>query len=68
MRLLELNARTTMTHYALEAKRRVPRATRFKVVRLAELQARPGLLPLTDPESATAFCAVLDFGLEEPRS
>ena len=31
LRVLEVNARTTMTHYARAAKRRFPRAKRFEV-------------------------------------
>ena len=65
VRVLEVNARTTMSHYALAAKRRVPRARTFEVLQLSELAARaaePGaeLVYLTDPTTASMFCAVLD--------
>jgi hypothetical protein len=67
VRVMELNARTTMSHYAIAAKRRVPRAVRFEVLRLSELEAIKGgtkggiddVLCLTDPETASQFCAVL---------
>ena len=62
VRLLEVNARTTMSHYALAARRRVPGAIRFAVVPLSEAIARPGLVLLTDAASATRFCAVLEVG------
>lgn len=57
---LEVNARTTMNHYAQAARRRVPGATHFGVVRASELPGQPDLLPLTDPQAATTgFCAVV---------
>lgn len=67
VRVMELNARTTMSHYAIAAKARVPRAVRFEVLRLSELeeikQRASGddgnILCLTDPETALMFCAVL---------
>jgi hypothetical protein len=59
-RILELNARTTMSHFALAAKRRVPSARRFSVVRTSTLLDNPHLLPLTDPQTALAWCAVLE--------
>ena len=58
VRLLEVNARTTMSHFALAAKRRVPAAAKFDVVRAADL--RPDLLPLTDAAGAT-FVAVVEL-------
>ena len=61
VRVLELNARTTMSHYALAAKRRMPRARRFDVVRVSELAGQPDLVPLTDPVTAVAYCAVVDY-------
>ena len=66
--VMEVNARTTMSHYAIAAKRRVPRAMRFEILRLSELEAlkkRDGghvendVLCLTDPKAAIMFCAVL---------
>ena len=66
--VMEVNARTTMSHYAIAAKRRVPRAVQFQILRLSELEAlkkRDGgraendVLCLTDPEVAVMFCAVL---------
>lgn len=59
VRFLELNARTNMAHYALAAKRWVPIAQRFDVVRLEDLNSDH--IPLTDPEAATMWCAVLDM-------
>ena len=61
VRPLELNARCTMTHYALAARRRVPGARRFEVLRVSDLAAgRSDLVPLTDPEAPGAsFCAVV---------
>ena len=59
-RVLELNARTTMSHFALAAKRRVPSARHFSVVRASTLIESPHLLPLTDPQTALVWCAVLD--------
>jgi carbamoylphosphate synthase large subunit len=67
VRVMEVNARTTMSHYAIAAKRRVARAVRFEVLRLSELEAimggtganRDDILCLTDPETASTFCAVL---------
>ena len=63
-RIMELNARTTMSHIALAAKRRVPSARHFGVVRVAEvaeIAARCEVVFLTDPaaEGAT-FCALLE--------
>ena len=60
VRVLELNARTTMSHYALAAKRRVPNAVRFDVLRVSEAASRSDLVCLTDPETATMFVAVLE--------
>ena len=62
VRLMELNARTTMSHYALAAQRRAPAARTFEVLHLAELatRSREHLVFLTDPDAATMFCAVLD--------
>ena len=67
VRLMELNARTTMSHYALAAQQRVPAARTFEVLHLAELakRSREHLIFLTDPTVATMFCAVLDCA---PRS
>jgi hypothetical protein len=59
VRPLELNARTTMSHYAHAARRRVPGAQRLDVLRVAELAGRADLVPLTDPEGATHCAAVL---------
>jgi hypothetical protein len=61
-KVLEVNGRTTMTHYALAAKRRVPDAISFGVVRVSELVGRTDLVPLTDPTVATSFCAVVQVG------
>ena len=55
--LLECNARTTMSHIALAAKRRVPNAARFLV--LPKRDVAPHHLPLTDGEN---FVAVLELG------
>lgn len=60
VRPMEVNARTTMSHYALASERRVPGARRFDVIRVSELAGRPELLPLTDPETAESFCAVVE--------
>ena len=92
--IMELNARTTMSHYGMAAKRRFGRsARRFKVIQLAELaelrrKARltiqsqdsrheeggtlafeyaiddsinecERIVCLTDPKTASMFCAVL---------
>ena len=59
--ILEVNARTTMSHYAHAARRRVPGAKRFVVVRVSELG--PNLLALTDHHGLppTGFVAV-DLG------
>lgn len=59
VRILELNARTTLSHYALAAKRRVPHATRFDVLRVSEARARSNLVCLTDPETAHSFVAAV---------
>ena len=82
---MELNARTTMSHYAMAAKRRLPRAERFEIIRLSELKAlqeteteteaeaeaetegagaagsgaAAEIVCLTDPETASMFCAVV---------
>lgn len=48
-----------MSHYALAAQRRVPGAIRFEVIRIEELVSRSDVVPLTDPKTATAFCAVV---------
>ena len=55
--ILECNARTTMSHIALAAKRRVPNASRFLVLPKRDLA--PHHLPLTDGEH---FVAVLELG------
>ena len=55
--VLECNARTTMSHIALAAKRRVPNAARFLVLPKRDLA--PHHLPLTDGED---FVAVLELG------
>jgi hypothetical protein len=88
--VMELNARTTMSHYAMAAKRRLPRAERFEILRLSELKAlqetetaeaaqaeaaetetegagagaagsgaAAEIVCLTDPETASMFCAVV---------
>jgi len=82
--VMELNARTTMSHYAMAAKRRLPRAERFEIIRLSELKAlqetetaqaeaeaegagagaagsgaAAEIVCLTDPETASMFCAVV---------
>jgi len=71
VRVMELNARTTMSHYALAAKRRLEdpssvspsRIRRFAVVRLSELAELRGggetVVCLTDPETAHSFVAVV---------
>ena len=84
MVVMELNARTTMSHYAMAAKRRLPRAERFEIIRLSELKAlqetetaqaeaeaegagagaagsgaAAEIVCLTDPETASMFCAVV---------
>ena len=56
-KVLECNARTTMSHIALAAKRRVPNASRFLV--LPKRDVAPHHLPLTDGEH---FVAVLELG------
>ena len=56
-KMLECNARTTMSHIALAAKRRVPNAARFLV--LPKRDVAPHHLPLTDGEH---FVAVLELG------
>ena len=55
--VLECNARTTMSHIALAAKRRVPDASRLLV--LPKRDVAPHHLPLTDGEH---FVAVLERG------
>ena len=62
VKILEVNARTTMSHYAHAARRRVPGAKRFVVVRVSELG--PNLLALTDHHGLppTAFVAAVDLG------
>ena len=55
--VLECDARTTMSHIALAAKRRVPDAARFLV--LPKRDVAPHHLPLTDGEH---FVAVLELG------
>ena len=55
--VLECNARTTMSHIALAAKRRVTNAVRFLV--LPKRDVAPHHLPLTDGEH---FVAVLELG------
>ena len=57
VKVLECNARTTMSHIALAAKRRVPNASRFLVLPKRDLA--PHHLPLTDGEQ---FVAVLELG------
>ena len=56
-KILECNARTTMSHIALAAKRRVTNASRFLV--LPKRDVAPHHLPLTDGEH---FVAVLELG------
>jgi hypothetical protein len=58
-RVLECNARTTMSHIALAAKRRFPAASRFLVVPTRDVA--PHHLPLTEGEH---FVAVLELGDE----
>jgi len=60
VKILELNARTTFSHYALAAQRRVPRAVRFEVLRVSEAAERPNLVYLTDPQVASMFVAVVE--------
>ena len=72
---MELNARTTMSHYALAAQRRIPTAWRFEVALLSELptlrqraQERGNrLVCLTDPQVAKMFCAVVECRPESAR-
>lgn len=59
--LLELNARVNMAHYATAAKRRIPNAIRFNVVRVTDLEENKNLIPLTDPTTAIMWCAVLEL-------
>lgn len=40
IQLLELNARTTMSHYGVATKRRLPTAELFEVIQVEELPAR----------------------------
>eukprot|EP01052_Picozoa_sp_SAG31_P001782 SAG31_NODE_60_length_29419_cov_39.876398_6_plen_93_part_00 len=40
IQLLELNARTTMSHYGVATKRRLPKAELFEVIQVGELPAR----------------------------
>ena len=42
-------------------KRRVPRAKRFNVVRKCELVDNPELIPITDPEVASTWVAVIEL-------
>ena len=60
VKILELNARTTFSHYALAAQRRVPRAVRFEVLRASEAAERPNLVYLTDPRVSSMFVAVVE--------
>ena len=60
VKILELNARTTFSHYALAAQRRVPRAVRFEVLRVSEAAERPNLVYLTDPRVSSMFVAVVE--------
>ena len=63
LRLFELNARTNMAHFALAAARLVPGALRFEVVRVSDLTALgASAVPLTDPASASMWCAVVVVG------
>ena len=58
----EVNARTTMSHYAAAAFARLGGGeySRFEVLRAADVRlGRDGVVCLTDPETAEAFCAVL---------
>lgn len=66
VRLLELNARVNMAHYALAVKRRVPSALRFNVVRVGDVARNPNLIPLTDPEEASTWCAVVELATKTP--
>jgi hypothetical protein len=43
-------------HYATALKRRIPNAERFEIVRLSDINKT--MIPLTDPASATTWCAV----------
>ena len=63
--LLELNARVNMAHFAMEAKRRIPRAKRFNIVRTSDLTDSDGLIRLTDPQTAITWCAVLELHTDE---
>lgn len=58
-KVLECNARTTMSHIALAAKRRFPAASKFLVVPTRDVA--PHHLPLTEGEH---FVAVLELGDE----
>ena len=59
VQVMELNARTTLSHYALAAKLRVPNALRFDVLRVSEAEARNDIVYLTDPHTAKVFVAVV---------
>ena len=67
VRVLELNARTTMSHYAQAAKSRLfcgsddgRVAQKFVVARLSEFAGLgPDVVPLTDPETASMFVACI---------
>ena len=64
LRILELNARTNMGHFAFAAKKLLPWARSFNVVRVSELPAliSAGAVPLTDPASASMWCAIVQRG------
>lgn len=63
VRLLELNARMNMAHYAMAAKRLVPGAKKFNIVRVVDLKEGTDdkLIRLTDSTTATMWCAVLEM-------
>jgi hypothetical protein len=46
-------------HYAMAAKRRLCNAKRFDIIRVSDLT--DDLIPLTDPETAICWCAVLEI-------
>lgn len=63
LRYLELNGRTNMAHYATAAKKAVPGAQRFDIVRLSDITET--MIPLTDPSTASTWCAVLEMAVED---
>ena len=56
--VLEVNARTTMGHYALFAHRRAPWARRFRLVKKSAVPAEA--FCLTDPAAARTWVAILE--------